>query len=919
MSDQSGELTVVFIRWIRIHSRTILVALALLVSLVSATTLLGFERQTIATSIVADGDHLYRFALPRSVLLEAISDSNQSPEDSSLVLLENGVPLRYPHQLHKAIASIGGGRYSHWGKYVIFSTSDNTSPLVNGRRYEARYKLVPNPLITKGLWALLAIAAVLSCGPSQRQRFAAVLGKAGTWKALGWGGIATIAVALAATAALPEPARRPLANGLHDAILYLQGVVALSGLFLLSIAMDWAPNRRRLTGILDVGLRLTLLAAIASWLRHSVSPAFISTKWMVLSGETLSIAAGLLLGLTAAIWPYATVGRWVTDLRRCLTDVCGDPSRLRGAIGAAAILTGLTILPPVVQYWDNSGWMDSQGYDSIAHLISVGAAPFGESYYMPVYQYGMAAIYYVFGHFFFIQQIFNIVLAMAGTAFFCMAAWNIFRNIGAVLIVGIWCAFTSQMHHATWYTQIEGWYIPFFGLALFAATSYLRAPRLRMALFLGVCIALLFNTRSQGFFLFCALTLTPLWVRASGWRQRILHVTAIAAVIVVATLPWMTRNYVVEHNFSPSSNQSAIQLAVLNDPRIGLYGILYNKEYTAVHKDWIRRYPDVTERTKAMRAYFVHRLTTEPGWFAQAFPWRLLSFYGLLPPGVWAADGPQDTDWATAWPGYVAVNFATLVLWGLTLIVPMRRPRARLTYYLLGLIVSNLAVCLLVGQGEARPSYPILPVHMVLALTLAFSPRLEFAECGWRGLAGRPREWLGPIWSWRTPVVAAAVLAVCHLAIGRHFLYRPLMDSTIALDPSLSLDDGGLELWQVTQEQGKPAALRAVRARLTITDYMLPPRYVQQLPYFPPSVQGDDAPIYYYGWVVEEEGHPLPSFFRTNKVAVYFRDAKANRLPREGDTVEVEGDVVAYRDPAIDPIGDSPGVWLHLRKILVLN
>ncbi|BBL69925.1 hypothetical protein [Methylogaea oryzae] len=57
---------------------------------------------------------------------------------SSLVVFENGVPLPTAHVNHGEIRLHGKGRYSHWGEFVYFSTTDNTSPLENGREYSVK-------------------------------------------------------------------------------------------------------------------------------------------------------------------------------------------------------------------------------------------------------------------------------------------------------------------------------------------------------------------------------------------------------------------------------------------------------------------------------------------------------------------------------------------------------------------------------------------------------------------------------------------------------------------------------------------------------------------------------------------------------------------------------------------------------------
>jgi hypothetical protein len=71
-------------------------------------------------------------ALDRFVSLE----DDKAEQHSPVVLYEDGKPLGPAHSLHGDIEHIGHGRYSHWkGAGIIFSTSDNSDPTKNGRRY----------------------------------------------------------------------------------------------------------------------------------------------------------------------------------------------------------------------------------------------------------------------------------------------------------------------------------------------------------------------------------------------------------------------------------------------------------------------------------------------------------------------------------------------------------------------------------------------------------------------------------------------------------------------------------------------------------------------------------------------------------------------------------------------------------------
>ena len=55
---------------------------------------------------------------------------------SGLILFENGLALGPAHSSPRGRArGAGNGAYSHWGRDLWLSSSDNSSPLVNGRIY----------------------------------------------------------------------------------------------------------------------------------------------------------------------------------------------------------------------------------------------------------------------------------------------------------------------------------------------------------------------------------------------------------------------------------------------------------------------------------------------------------------------------------------------------------------------------------------------------------------------------------------------------------------------------------------------------------------------------------------------------------------------------------------------------------------
>ena len=95
--------------------------------------------------------------------LSAPSDDTDAPQRSTGLFLEDEVPLGPAHSLHDGIRQQGRGQFSHWQKWLLFSTSDGSDPRQNSRTYvfEARYFLV-EPYRTAVSVAVAALASLLA-------------------------------------------------------------------------------------------------------------------------------------------------------------------------------------------------------------------------------------------------------------------------------------------------------------------------------------------------------------------------------------------------------------------------------------------------------------------------------------------------------------------------------------------------------------------------------------------------------------------------------------------------------------------------------------------------------------------------------------------------------------------------------------
>ena len=104
-----------------------------------------------------------RLAVPP--FFQAVPDTLENTAVSRLRLFENAKRLGPPHTSHAEIRADGHGRFSHWYGTVVFSSSDGSNPITNGRNYWARYPVHLTPwgavIGFAGPAVLLAMARIL--------------------------------------------------------------------------------------------------------------------------------------------------------------------------------------------------------------------------------------------------------------------------------------------------------------------------------------------------------------------------------------------------------------------------------------------------------------------------------------------------------------------------------------------------------------------------------------------------------------------------------------------------------------------------------------------------------------------------------------------------------------------------------------
>ncbi|WP_421902060.1 class I SAM-dependent methyltransferase [Maridesulfovibrio sp.] len=84
--------------------------------------------------IAKENGHCYIINLPE---LEDVACSVSNPE-SPYQLFEGDQGLQPVNALHELIRNVGNGAHSHWCGSLLFSSSDNSDPRMNGREYSLR-------------------------------------------------------------------------------------------------------------------------------------------------------------------------------------------------------------------------------------------------------------------------------------------------------------------------------------------------------------------------------------------------------------------------------------------------------------------------------------------------------------------------------------------------------------------------------------------------------------------------------------------------------------------------------------------------------------------------------------------------------------------------------------------------------------
>lgn len=465
---------------------------------------------------------------------------------------------------------------------------------------------------------------------------------------------------------------------------------------------------------------------------------------------------------------------------QALVEAKAAPSPAQAAAGPprlreAHLLWGLFVLALAVRLLMNTDtaamalrayrtpFADSCTYDSLAVNILRGRGYGmyqGDAYFMPLFFYYAAAVYWFFGHSYLALSIANGVVSSTGCLFVYLLGRDLFaRRVG---LIGALAA-VFWVNHLRLVPQILT-ETPTIAAATAGTWWLWRTCRERTwwrEVVLGFALGLLLLLRGQMIgYVGAAFGLAVL--SAPGWRGRLRVAVLVAGTLAVTMSPWWIRNWLELRAFVPLSLQGGINLAMTNTPesKDGLFHppgdpdpketeLLLAAQRALQGKSALEQSRHGTRKTLTF-------VTEHPGRWLRFAAYRVLAVFDLLPLGYF---NPQVTT-ARVLKRCVSVGFLLLAAAGVLMLRSAMRP----TLWLVALVAGFVAPMTLTMVNDSRLLFPVEPLLFLLAA------RAVVAIAEWLGAA----RWLAgveeatPAEPLRRPVVLAALLvALLILAVGR--------------------------------------------------------------------------------------------------------------------------------------------------------
>jgi hypothetical protein len=505
-----------------------------------------------------------------------------------LLLFQDGIPLGPADSSHDQIRRSGGGRYSHWGDAVYFSSVDGTHPLQHDYSYKVTARLKPSA------------------------RFAGMLvGLSGVWGLILW----------AHSRRLARIGRRAQYAGAALAAFGALGVLAA---VVLSVAPRSAeivvsPSSTRSAGLTIFQLRDSCCYGLLAIDPSSVTVSRGSDSWAAAaSASDLRVASDpgfllsdgtLVVGDEGATTQFRVDGRWhptSTLYAVCLTGVAlgllllsvfgpldDSPrfrpswSRLTRSVGTFAIASLPIILVLVVI----ANWHTGRsGHLGVAGLMPVSdalgyyrcALQAGDAHHVvdaewcsrrAVYPLALLPLLALSGWSAGVALLLQAAAIGGALALACREAWRAYGAVAAALLAIVGTMFIVEWALGTFMTEVYGLAAGLTGAALLV--RYARYPSAKT---MGAGLALLslaLTARAGAMF---ALPLLAIWAYVTGKRPARRFDLPAAALVAAALAAGPILQWVGAYHYVGHAGNTGGSFAV------SLYGL------STGSRDWTQAY-----------------------------------------------------------------------------------------------------------------------------------------------------------------------------------------------------------------------------------------------------------------------------------------------------------------------------------------
>jgi 4-amino-4-deoxy-L-arabinose transferase-like glycosyltransferase len=667
--------------------------------------------------------HAFAFRVPKSF-------PDDSRSKSSLVLLEGDTPLT-PHALHDSIRKDGKGLYSHWGRQVYFSASDNSDPRDNGRSY--RYR------------ATEALSSFWGVGAAVLGLLLAVLGRGNGFAILAGAGTGCMAAFLL----VPADTMVTFTNAGVMALILAAWPVVCWHLGQNSSRHDWIKAAALAGMPLILAYDFYQYASIGgiTW------PGFLMLGGLVAACAAVSLAA--FLAAARQFVPACGV------MRRLPLP---SPEMLVACLAAIALVPRFGLL---ALNWDMPPVSDAMGYDLTAHEFAQTLSIPERIDSMPGTIVANGLVYAAFGHYWVATKVFNLLLNLATGVLFAHAVRIGSGSRTAGMLTFLVFGVSVEVFRIDHVLLTETLFQFFIAALLWCLTAHAVWQSPRFAALGGAAAAGVILTRLQGAGLVAAAIAVLVLFSSGSIRRRFTAAVLMLATLLLLILPWGAWNAVHRGKFSFGSGQESSAFWLHNHPDAP-HGLIHIAEMSAI---WAReagpnRTPPTPERVQELTRNTWAFYRQNPKVLLKRALDRQLNLIGLVPDSFFM----QPQGWKPNWPSEVlSAKYSIFRLDKLAFLAAMvgmllfRRDR-----------ISLISLLLFAGYAVPISLYSVpdqrirWPVYMLMAM-----PYISLMSTAAAAVGPAP-----PVFRWRRMLVivvaALAAWTALHLAWGKYRQFPPI-------------------------------------------------------------------------------------------------------------------------------------------------